>query len=164
MLPVNCVVAEKLASANDYKLKQLTQPLPAPDFKLQDMDGKLHTLKEYKGKVVLINFWATWCPPCIREMPSLEKLYQKLRGQPFIMLAINQWEDEERVFEFMGQLEVIPTFPILFDPQSKVSAAFGVQGLPSSYIIDKQGRIVYRAKGGRDFDHPQIERKIKSLF
>jgi thiol-disulfide isomerase/thioredoxin len=164
LLQINTAVAEQQASINDFKLKQLARPMPAADFKLLDMEEKPHTLKQYRGKVVLINFWATWCPPCIREMPSLEKLYQKLKGKPFVMLAINQWEDEERVFEFMGQLNTIPTFPILFDPDSKVSAAFGVQGLPSSYIIDKQGRIVYRAKGGRDFAHPEIEAKIISLF
>jgi thiol-disulfide isomerase/thioredoxin len=164
VLHISTAVAEQQASVNDYKLKQLARPLPAADFKLLDMEEKTHTLKQYRGKVVLINFWATWCPPCIDEMPSLEKLYQKLKGQPFVMLAINQWEDEERVFEFMGELSTIPNFPILFDPDSKVSAAFGVQGLPSSFIVDKQGRIVYRATGGRDFAHPEIEAKIKSLF
>ena len=164
LLPINIAVAEQPASANDYKFKQLAKPLPAPDFKLPDMNEKKHALKQYRGKVVLVNFWATWCPPCIREMPSLEKLYQKFSDKPFVMLAINQWEDEEKVFEFMGQLDTFPTFPILFDPDSTVSAAYGVQGLPSSFIIDKQGRIVYRATGGRDFDHPEIERTIKSLF
>ncbi len=164
LLPINATAAEQQASINDYKLTQLAKPMPAPDFKLLDMDEDTHTLKQYRGKVVLINFWGTWCPPCIREMPSLEKLYLKLKGKPFVMLAINQWEDEERVFEFMGQLKTIPTFPILFDPDSKVSAAFGVKGLPSSYILDKQGRVVYRATGGRDFAHPEIEAKIKSLF
>jgi len=164
VLQAPVAIAEQPATTNDYQLKRLDKPLPAPDFALQDMDAKQHSLKAYRGKVVLVNFWATWCPPCIREMPSLEKLYQKFRGQPFVLLAINQWEDEERVFEFMGQLETIPTFPILFDPQSKVSDAFGVQGLPSTYILDKQGRIVFRAKGGRDFSHVEIERKIKSLF
>jgi thiol-disulfide isomerase/thioredoxin len=161
---INLAVAEQQASVNDYKFKQLAKPMLAPDFNLPDMDENRHSLKQYRGKVVLINFWATWCPPCIREMPSLEKLYQKFKDKPFVMLAINQWEDEDRVFEFMGQLKTIPTFPILFDPDSKISDAYGVQGLPSSYIIDKQGQIVYRATGGRDFDHPEIERTIKSLF
>ena len=164
VLPMNICVAEQKADPSDYKLKRLAKPLPAPDFTLEDMDGKKHSLTEYRGKVVLINFWATWCPPCIREMPSLEQLHQNLKDQPFVLLAINQWEDEERVFEFMGQLETIPTFPILFDPQSEVSAAFGVQGLPSSFIIDSNGRIVFRAKGGRDFNHPQIVRTIRALF
>lgn len=164
LLQLDVAVAAEQATVNDYKLKQLAKPLSAPDFALPDMDGKAHTLKQYRGKVVLVNFWGTWCPPCIREMPSLEKLYQKLKGEPFAMLAINQWEDEERVFEFMGQLKTIPTFSILFDADSKISAAYGVQGLPSSFIIDKQGRIVYRATGGRDFNHPEIERTVRSLF
>ncbi len=164
VLPINICAAEQQADPSDYKLKRLARPMPAPDFTLEDMDGKKHSLTEYRGKVVLINFWASWCPPCIREMPSMEQLYQNLKDQPFVLLAINQWEDEERVFEFMGQLQTIPTFPILFDPQSKVSAAFEVQGLPSSFIIDTNGRIVFRAKGGRDFNHPQIVRTIRSLF
>lgn len=164
MLPAHHVAAEQAKAAGNYKLKKLPKPASAPDFLLKDMDGKLHSLKQYRGKVVLINFWATWCPPCIREMPSMESLFLKFKSRNFVILAINQWEDDERVFEFMGQLKSIPTFPILFDPDSKISSAYGVQGLPSSYIIDKQGRIVYRAKGGRDFDHPDIVRKIKSLF
>ena len=164
LLSFNVAVAEEQAAVNDYKLTQLSRPQSAPDFSLPDMDGKVHTLKQYQGKVVLVNFWATWCPPCIREMPSLEQLHQKLKGKPFVMLAINQWEDEEKVFEFMGQLKTIPTFSILFDADSKISAAYGVKGLPSSFIIDKQGRIMYRATGGRDFNHPEIERTIRSLF
>lgn len=158
------VAAGKTAPANDYKFTALSTPVPAPDFNLDDMDGKKHTLKQYKGKVVLINFWATWCPPCVREMPSMESLYQQLKDKPFIVLAINQWEDEEKVFAFTGQLKSIPSFPILFDPDSKVSAAYGVKGLPSSYIVNKQGDIVFRATGGRDFTHPEIVRLIKSLL
>jgi len=164
LLPIYCMAAGTAKTPTNYRLKQFTPPIPAPDFLLVDMDGEKHSLKQYRGKVVLINFWATWCPPCIHEMPSMENLYTKFKSHNFIILAINQWEDEERVFEFMGQLKTIPSFTVLFDPDSKVSSAYKVQGLPSSYIIDKQGRIVYRAKGGRDFDHPVIVEKIKSLL
>ena len=164
VLPIFNVGADAAKDSGNYKFKQLSKPIPAPNFMLKDMDGKEHSLKQYRGKIVLINFWATWCPPCIKEMPSMENLYVSLRSRSFVVLAINQWEDDERVFEFMGQLKSIPTFPILFDHDSKVSDSFGVQGLPSSYIVDKKGRIVYRAKGGRDFNHPKIVNIIKSLL
>jgi thiol-disulfide isomerase/thioredoxin len=147
-----------------HSLTPLKPAKPAKNFTLPDLDGKPHKLSDYRGKVVLVNFWATWCPPCRREMPSMERLSQQLKDQPFVILAINQQEDADRVFVFTGQLEPAPTFPILFDPDSAVSHAWGVLGLPASFIVDKQGRVVYRAMGGREFDHPEIEQAIRALL
>jgi thiol-disulfide isomerase/thioredoxin len=147
-----------------HSLARLGEPVAAKDFTLQDMDGKPHSLSDYRGKVVLVNFWATWCPPCRREMPSMEHLYQKLREKPFAVLAIDQWEDPDQVFPFLGQLAAFPTFPILFDRKSEVAQAFGVKGLPTSFILDKEGRILYRTVGGRDFQHPEIEQTIEKLL
>lgn len=136
----------------------------APGFALADMDGEQHRLADYAGKVVLVNFWATWCPPCRREMPALEALYLKYRARGLVVLAVNQWEDADHVFAYMGQLNVFPTFPVLFDPESRVSADYGVKGLPTSFLVDRQGRLVYRAIGGREFDHPDIERLLHTLL
>ena len=147
-----------------HTLTTLKPAKAAENFTLPDLDGKPHKLSDYRGKVVLVNFWATWCPPCRREMPSMERLSQRLKDQPFVILAINQQENPEDVFVFTGQLEPAPTFPILFDRDSKVANAWGVLGLPASYIVDQQGRVVYRAMGGREFDHPEIERSIRALF
>jgi len=147
-----------------HRLTPLAAPVLAENFVLEDMDGKLHALEDYRGKVVLINFWATWCPPCVREMPSLERLYQGLVDEPFIVLAMNQWENTDHVFAFMGQIDVFPSFPILFDPDSSVSEAFGVKGLPTSFVLDQTGRVVYRAVGGREFDHPEILQLIDALL
>jgi thiol-disulfide isomerase/thioredoxin len=147
-----------------HSLTLLKPAKPAKNFTLPDLDGKPHTLSDYRGKVVLVNFWATWCPPCRREMPSMERLSQRLKDQPFAILAINQQEEPDRVFVFTGQLEPSPTFPILFDPNSAVSHAWGVLGLPASFIVDKQGRVAYRAMGGREFDHPEIEQAIRALI
>ena len=147
-----------------HTLTALKPAKAAKNFTLPDLDGKPHTLSDYRGKVVLVNFWATWCPPCRREMPSMERLSQRLKDQPFVILAINQQEDPEQVFVFTGQLDPSPTFPILFERNSKVANAWGVLGLPASFIVNKQGRVVYRAMGGREFDHPEIERAIRKLL
>ena len=147
-----------------HRLSALKEPVPAHDFTLLDMEEDPHTFSDYRGKVVILNFWATWCPPCRREMPSLERLYQKYKGSDFTVLAVNQMEDADHVFAYTGQLEVDPTFTILFDHASEVSEAFQVKGLPTTYLVDKQGRIRYRAIGGREFDHPDVETQIQKLL
>ena len=140
-------------------------PRPAaPPIKLADLDGKTHDLATYKGKVVLVNFWATWCPPCRREMPSLERLNQRLQGQPFAVLAVNLGEDVDTVFSFLGQLEPQPGFAIPLDRDSKAMRQWPVKGLPSTFIVDKQGRIAFSAIGGREFDHPEIEKALRKLL
>ena len=147
-----------------HKLTALQPRPPAPPFALKDLDGKIQKLSAYRGKVVLINFWATWCPPCRREMPSMERLYRKLKDEPFTVLAIDQLESFDLVFSFTGQLDPAPTFPILLDEKGKVPPQWGVKGLPTSFIVDKQGRIAYRAIGGREFEHPEIEATIRKLI
>jgi len=163
-LPSGPVVAQDGIPELSYTLTALEVPVDAPGFTLADMDGKPHSLDDYRGSWVLINFWATWCPPCRKEMPSLERLYQTFHERSFRVLAVNQWENADLVFSYLGDLDVFPSFPILFDPDSKVSEAYGVRGLPTSFIIDPQGRIAYRAVGGREFDHPEVVRLIDGLL
>ena len=157
------VLADTVESALSYQFSPVTPLIAAPDFTLEDMDGESYKLHDYRGKVVLVNFWATWCPPCRKEMPALEALYKKLGGDSFAVLAVNQWEDPDHVFAYTGELNVFPTFPILFYPESKISADYGVKGLPTSFLIDKKGRLAYRAVGGRAFDHPEVEKLIRTL-
>lgn len=164
VLMVTSARAQSQAPELSHSLTKLSAPVVADNFVLEDMEGRRHALQDYRGKVVLINFWGTWCPPCVKEMPSLERLYQQLSEQPFVVLAINQWENSDHVFAFMGQIDVFPSFPILFDPDSAVSEAFGVKGLPTSFLLDAQGRVVYRAVGGREFDHPEIVSLIRELL
>src|SRR5574340_450037 len=139
-------------------------PRPAPALKLQDIDGSLHDLAQFKGKVVLINFWATWCPPCRREMPSMERLLQTLAGEAFTVLAVDVGEDAETIQAFTSQLDAAPTFPILLDPRSHAMQAWQVAGLPTTFLVDKRGRIVASAIGGREFDHPELVRAIRELL
>jgi thiol-disulfide isomerase/thioredoxin len=147
-----------------YDLTKLKTPIPAPAFELPDMDNEIHTLDQYKGKVIMLNFWATWCPPCRREMPSMQVLSQEFKDHPFTVIAINEWESEEIVFAFLGQLDLFPTFPILFDKSGDLSKKYKVMGLPTTFIINKQGEIVYRAIGGRDFNHPEVRKILLQLM
>jgi peroxiredoxin len=109
------------------------------DFTLADLDGKPWTLKEQRGKVVLLNFWATWCPPCRKEMPDLEKLYQQFKGQDLVILAISD-EDPGKVLPFVAQQKV--TYPILLDPGRKVNGLFQIQGIPKTFVYDRNGKLV----------------------
>ena len=147
-----------------HHLTPVKKIIMASDFELMDMDEENKKLSDYRGKVVLLNFWATWCPPCIREMPSMERLHQQINAEDFEVIAVNQMEDADEVFAFTGQLEIDPTFEILFDTTSEVSRAYAVRGLPTTYLIDKQGKIRYRAVGGREFNHPEVVRIIKKLI
>ena len=147
-----------------HRMTPLPKPTVAPGFTLEDMDEVMVSLKSLRGKVVLVNFWATWCPPCRREMPSMERLTQKFKDKGFSVVAINQMETGDHVFEFTGRIDLDPTFTILFDKDSKVSRDYKVRGLPTSYLIDKQGNIRYRAIGGREFDHPAVEKQITELM
>ena len=139
-------------------------PQPAPALALPDLDGKVRDLASLKGKVVLINFWATWCQPCRREMPSMERLQQALAGEPFVVLAVDVGEDADTIEAFTSQLDTVPTFPILLDTRSRTMQAWKVAGLPTTYLVDQQGRVVASAIGGREFDHPDVVRAIRELL
>lgn len=135
----------------------------APDLKLLDLDDQVVSLADFGGKVVVVNFWATWCPPCRREMPSLERLYQQSKEQGIVVLAVNVAEDLETVFSFMGTIEPQPSFPMLLDSNAATLDAWQVKGLPTTYIVAPDGRLAYRAVGGREFDHPELIKQLMEL-
>ena len=109
------------------------------DFTLAELGGKTWTLKEQRGKVVLLNFWATWCPPCRKEMPDLETLYQQFKDQGLVILAISD-EDAAKVKSFIAQQKV--TYPILLDPGRKVNELFQIEGIPKTFVYDRNGKLV----------------------
>ncbi len=133
----------------------------APGFRLPDLDGREHRLADYRGKVVVVNFWATWCPPCRAEMPSMERAWQRMKDRDMVMIAINMGEDEDTVFRFTADYPV--TFPLLLDPATDTAGPWGVRGLPTTYVVDPEGRIVYRAIGGREWDDPELLRQLEAL-
>lgn len=116
------------------------------DFHLTDLEGKSQSLSQYRGKIVLVNFWATWCKPCTTEMPAMQAMYDKLRDKGFVVLAINELEDGAKVREHIKQYG--HTFPVLMDRDNKVANQFGVFGLPVSVFIDQEGRAQEYIKGG----------------
>jgi peroxiredoxin len=121
------------------KIEQDNERRQQADFTLTELSGKSWTLKEQRGKVVLVNFWATWCPPCRKEMPDLETLYRDFKDQNFVILAISD-EDADKVKPFVAKQKV--TYPILLDPGRKVHELFEVVGIPKTFIYDRDGKLV----------------------
>jgi cytochrome c biogenesis protein CcmG, thiol:disulfide interchange protein DsbE len=133
-----------------------------PALELADLQGTKHTLAGYRGKVVLINFWATWCEPCREEMPSIERLRASLQGRPFVVLAVNLAEPESRIRKF---LEAVPVgFPVLLDRDTKTSRAWQAKLLPATYIVGPDGRIRYRHVGELDWSRPEVREAILGLI
>jgi peroxiredoxin len=117
----------------------------APDFTLKSRSGENLKLSEYRGDVVLINFWASWCAPCREEMPKLENLYHKYKGLGFNLLAVNVEENSSKANDFLNNVSV--TFPVLYDTTNKVSKLYQVVAMPSTVIIDRDGKMRYLHHG-----------------
>ncbi len=136
--PLSASNTPQLAAAL-AKLEADDQHRQEADFTLTDLQGKNWTLKDLRGKVVLVNFWATWCPPCRKEMPDLDALYQKFQGQGLVVLAISD-EDAGKVRPFVAERNI--SYPILLDPGRKVNGLFSVEGMPKSFVYDRDGKLV----------------------
>ncbi|MGH8733591.1 MAG: TlpA family protein disulfide reductase, partial [Burkholderiales bacterium] len=134
----------------------------APALKLADLEGRRHDLAAYRGKVVLINFWATWCEPCRDEMPSIERLRASLEGRPFAVLAVNLAEPEPRIRKF---LDAVPLrFTVLLDRDGQAARAWQAKLLPATYIVGPDGAIRYRHLGELDWSRADIREAIVKLM
>ena len=148
-------------STNKLRLDIPKTPSAAPNFSLKDPAGKEVSIKDLRGKVVFLNFWATWCPPCVEEMPAMEKLHQELQKEGLVILAINFQERPERVKEFLTKHNL--TFTALLDRDGKVAELYQAWALPVSVIINNRGEIVARAMGAKDWyshESRQVFRKL----
>ena len=138
-------------------------PLPAPAVSFVDLAGNPASLSEFNGKVVLVNLWATWCEPCLREMPSLERLQSRL-GDKIVVVAISEDRGGSKTVEpFVGKLG-LKSVKIYLDPKSAVEWAFKVQGLPTSFLIDREGRVLGRVEGAAEWDKPKLLGVLKSFL
>jgi peroxiredoxin len=133
-----------------------------PPLALQGIDGRLHRLEDYRGKVVLVNFWATWCEPCREEMPSMNKLRAALAGQQFEVLAVNLAEPESRIRRFIEQVPL--DFPVLMDRDSAAAKAWRARVLPISFLVGPDGRIRYWVVGEIDWMQERARKAIETLL
>lgn len=134
----------------------------APDFTLKDLSGKPVQLSTLKGKVVLVNFWATWCPPCREEIPSMVKLNQAMQGKNFQMLAVSIDEGgKAAVEEFFKRSGA--TLPALLDTDGQVSRRYGTTGVPETFVVDPKGVIRKKVVGGLDWSHPEVIQALQEL-
>lgn len=137
--------------------------LNAPEFSLSDPSGKTYTLSELKGSVVFINFWATWCPPCIEEMPSIQNLYNGFKDyKGFRMVTILYKDDYNKAMAYLKQNNY--TLPVLIDRDGKSAKAYGVTGVPETYIVDKSGVLREKVIGPADWNSTQADSFISNLL
>jgi peroxiredoxin len=144
----------------------------APDFDAVTLDGRPASLADFEGRVLLLNIWATWCPPCVEEMPSLQRLHDALADEGFSVVAVSidappgmlgplgQAGGDVRAFVAHFGLD----FPVLHDPTGEIQRRYGAPGLPASFIIDRDGRVRHKILGARDWEEPQHARAIRKLL
>jgi len=135
-----------------------------PALALKDLSGAEQTLADFSGKVLLVNFWATWCPPCVKELPSMQAVRSRLADTPFEVIAVNVGEDASQVKTFLDRLGTVLDYPILLDENMVATKKWKVRALPTTYIIDTQGQARYIATGERDFGAPEVLSTIRALF
>lgn len=135
---------------------------PAPALEAKDLKGVPKTLANYQGKVVLLNFWATWCPPCLREMPSMERLRVKMAGQPLEIVAVDSAETAADVNAYLSKMKL--GFPILLDPDGSNTRRWKVFGLPTSFLLDAEGRVRYVLTGPTEWDEGEALQLIESML
>ncbi len=159
-------IAPADASADPFQelsLIRLAKPTRAPDFAVPGLSGGTVALQEHRNSVVFLNFWATWCAPCKREMPSMERLYRRFKGRGFTILAISlDVGDPGKVLAFVKALDL--TFPVGLDLKLEVANRYAVRGLPGSFLIDRSGDIVAVAIGPRDWDSPVAHAIVEALL
>ena len=142
-------------------LQPYTADAATPTLKLRDLNNKEHDLNQYKGQVVLVQFWATYCTPCRKEMPSMNKLMQKMGKTPFKILAVNMGETDDEVKTFVNQVK--PAFTILMDPEGKSIADWRVFAAPSNFIVGPDGKVRYTLFGGVEWDSEELIAKLQAL-
>ena len=138
------------AHAGSGKLKPYKGDLQSPAFTLSDVQGQSHNLSDYRGNVVLLQFWATYCTPCRKEMPTMNNLIKRMDGKPFKIVTVNMAEDKQSVEQFLDQVPV--DFPVLMDKDGQVLGQWKVFAAPANFILDKQGNILYTLYGAIDWD------------
>ncbi|NCA68516.1 MAG: TlpA family protein disulfide reductase [Sphingobacteriia bacterium] len=162
ILAFTLAVAVMSASAGgEETLTPITGDLQAPAFELEDPSGRTRRLADHLGQPLILNFWATWCPPCLAEMPAMQRAHEQVAPEGIAVVAINVGEDAETVSAFLAERPV--DFPIPLDLDSSVVQRYPVKGLPTTFVIDPSGRLVYVATGEREWDDPRLLDQVRAL-
>jgi len=143
-------------------LQPLKEGTEIVDFELQDLTGSTRRLSDFRGKVVLLNFWATWCGPCRFEMPSMEKLYRRLNAKGLEIVAVNLQEDRSSVEQFVDEYGL--SFPVLLDTTGRIGATYGARSIPTTYIVDREGFVIAGTIGTREWDTEEYIRFFEKLL
>jgi len=143
-------------------IEKFDKKISAPDFNLMDLEGKLVSLQDLRGRVVFLNFWATWCPPCRLEMPTMEKLHKEFSNEGMVILAINYREAPEEIKAFFKEHRL--TFAALLDTEGKIFDLYKAWSLPTTYIINKNGKIVGKVIGYRDWHSQEARAFFRQLL
>lgn len=133
----------------------------APDFTLPTPEGKKVSLSDFRGKVVFLNFWASWCTPCREEMPAMERLYQEFKDKDFVILAVNVKDRKHEAVDFIKEMKI--TYPVAFDPDGQVGLLYGAWALPTTYLIGPKGEGLARAWGPANWYGPAARKLIQAL-
>jgi peroxiredoxin len=157
-----CLSALLLGTAASVAAAATAVGSPAPDFTLRVLDGPNLRLQEQRGKVVLVNFWATWCGPCRKEMPHLNRIADKYRSSGLVLLGINVDDDARNAADLAAKLGV--KFPVLFDTDKKVSKLYDLNSMPSTLVIDRNGRVRYLHRGYQDGYEDLYDKQIRDLL
>lgn len=154
--------AEELHDLSEA-LKPIDPPVPAPDISFVDADGKQHHLSEFRGRGVVVNLWATWCPPCVEEMPSLARLAKTLKPEDIAVLPLSSDRRGAKAVEAFFDKHKITGLPVLIDPHSAAMRAFKARGLPTSIVIDRQGQERARVEGSANWSAPDAVETVQRL-
>jgi thiol-disulfide isomerase/thioredoxin len=144
------------------RVQSFQENIPAPALSLNGLDGRPLRLGDLKGKVVFLNFWATWCVPCRQEMPAMEQLYRGYRGRGLVVVAVNYQESKEKVQGFLKELGL--SFPAVLDRDGAAANIYGVRGIPVSFLLSRDGRILWKAIGSRDWDTSDARAYFKKVL
>ncbi len=160
---------EKRRGGLDYEtlyfslgIQRIDPPQKAEDFTLRTLEGERVSLKDYRGKVIFLNFWATWCGPCRMEMPSMEKLWQDFKEEDFLILTVNIQEESKLVSSFMKEMNL--SFPVLLDEKGSVSRSYRIRGIPTTFFLNSKGETIGTAVGARDWASEESFRLIRELL
>jgi len=143
-------------------IQRVDPPEEAEDFTLKTLKGGTVSLKDYRGRLIFLNFWATWCGPCRAEMPSMQRLWEEFKEEDFVILAINIQEESKLVSSFMNERGL--SFPVLLDEKGKVARSYGIRGIPTTFFLNPEGEIIGKAVGARDWASKESFQLIEELL